>query len=176
MVDLKISIANLNSGDIKPFSFFVPQKAWHLPEEQVQVVAPLEIDGTLAHAGDFYVLKAQVSTRLKLECTRCLANFEEDFLLNIEEELRRVSSEDRLDELEPEDSLYSTFTGQQIDLREIVMEHMVIGLPIKRLCREDCKGLCPTCGEDKNVTHCQCEEESIDPRLQALKQLLKDNN
>ncbi|HOA91964.1 MAG: YceD family protein [Bacillota bacterium] len=173
--DLRISVANLDSGDDRSFEFFLPQDAWQIPDDQVEPRAPLEIEGNIVHAGDFFVLKVNVKTRLKMECTRCLSDFEQDFVLDIEEELKKADSYDTLsDELEDEEESYSTFSGQEINLGEIIVDHMVLGLPFQRLCDENCKGLCPHCGQDLNKGRCDCEEEKIDPRLQALKNLLNE--
>ncbi len=176
MRELKISVANLQSGDMKSFHFYVPHKSWQLNEEQVEVLEPLDIDGTITHAGDFYVLKVQVKTRLKMQCTRCLTDFEENYVCDIEEELRKAEGEDVFAEFVFDEDLYSTFSGQEIDLEEIVKEHMVLSLPIKRLCREDCLGICSICGQDRNKKRCDCVEDKVDPRLQALEQLLKQEN
>lgn len=173
--DLTISIANLKSGEIKSFEFFVPQDEWQIPEDQVEPIGPLEIAGTITHAGDFFVFQAKVKTRLKMQCTRCLIDFEQDFVLDIEEELKKSDSPDDLeDEFNDDDNLYSTFAGQEIDLGEIIVEHMVLGLPLQRLCDEECKGLCSHCGQDLNKKSCDCKDKNVDPRLQALKHLLKD--
>ena len=119
--DLRISVANLDSGDDRSFEFFLPQDAWQIPDDQVEPRAPLEIEGNIVHAGDFFVLKVNVKTRLKMECTRCLSDFEQDFVLDIEEELKKADSYDTLsDELEDEEESYSTFSGQEINLGEII--------------------------------------------------------
>ena len=60
------------------------------------------------------------------------------------------------------------FGGYSVALDEIVLNNILIHMPIRYLCREDCKGLCPMCGKDLNEGECGCKREEIDPRLEVL--------
>jgi len=60
----------------------------------------------------------------------------------------------------------------EIDLSGQIWESLVMSLPVKILCRDDCAGLCPKCGADLNLGTCGCPKETLDPRLQALKEVL----
>ena len=65
------------------------------------------------------------------------------------------------------------YQGDRLDLGEVVREQVLLGLPLKPLCREDCQGLCPRCGKNRNAGPCGCtpEEEEGDPRLEPLRKL-----
>jgi uncharacterized protein len=63
------------------------------------------------------------------------------------------------------------FDGEAIDVDEIVKEQILLAVPTRMLCREDCKGICPECGADKNTGECNCVTDEIDPRWAALKDL-----
>jgi uncharacterized protein len=63
-----------------------------------------------------------------------------------------------------------------IDITPLVREYLLLDIPTRPLCKPDCAGLCPVCGENRNEVDCGCEIESIDPRLSALQDLLKDND
>ncbi|MBR3593947.1 MAG: DUF177 domain-containing protein [Clostridia bacterium] len=65
--------------------------------------------------------------------------------------------------------------NMQLDVTELCTDEVVLNLPMKHLCREDCKGVCATCGKDLNEGKCGCNSVSHDPRLEALAQLLNDN-
>ena len=65
----------------------------------------------------------------------------------------------------------SVFDGQAIDVDEMVKEQILLAVPTRMLCREDCKGICPECGTDLNVGECKCVKDDIDPRWAALKNL-----
>ena len=63
-----------------------------------------------------------------------------------------------------------------IDLAPVVRDVVIAALPIRNLCRPDCKGLCPKCGADLNQADCGCDREVVDPRLAALKDWMKNNS
>ena len=73
-------------------------------------------------------------------------------------------------EVAEEDLDVFPFDGERIDLEPLFREQFVLAVPYAPLCREDCKGLCPQCGIDRNTGTCTCEKP-IDPRLAALKGL-----
>lgn len=63
-------------------------------------------------------------------------------------------------------------SSNELDVKELVINLLLMNLPMKTLCKQDCKGLCPTCGADLNLGGCGCEKKQIDPRLEVLKKLL----
>jgi len=67
----------------------------------------------------------------------------------------------------------AAYEGDAVDLDELVREQILLALPSRRLCREECKGLCPTCGADLNAGRCACEQREVDPRWSALADLDK---
>ncbi len=100
------------------------------------------------------------------ECVRCLEPFEQALVTDFTELYafsRKQMGESGL--LYPESGI--------IDLAPLVREYMWLAFPIKPLCAEDCRGLCPVCGANRNVEDCGHTTESIDPRLEILKTLLE---
>jgi len=83
-----------------------------------------------------------------------------------------LSSDDER-EVAEEDVDISYYTDDQIDLIELLREQFYLALPMKPLCREDCRGLCPQCGVNRNTGTCECEPGWEDPRLAPLKGLIK---
>ena len=75
--------------------------------------------------------------------------------------------------IEEDDLGVSYYKDETIDLGEVVREQFYLALPMKPLCRETCKGLCPVCGANRNRETCTCETTWVDPRLEALKALKK---
>ena len=61
-----------------------------------------------------------------------------------------------------------------LELDEVVISDIILHYPQKFLCSEDCKGLCPVCGKNRNEGDCGCEKQTVDPRLEILKQLMKE--
>jgi uncharacterized protein len=79
-------------------------------------------------------------------------------------------------ELQAEDLILSAYEGDAVDLDEVVREQLLLALPSRHLCREDCQGLCQKCGANLNDGHCSCEQGEVDPRWAALANLKKDAN
>jgi len=112
------------------------------------------------------LLQADFHTQIDLECVRCLADFHQTLAFNFTELYafsQRYVTDSGL--LMPETGI--------IDLTPVVREYVLLDIPISPLCRPDCKGLCPICGNNLNESTCFHEEESGDPRLASLKSLLK---
>ena len=74
-------------------------------------------------------------------------------------------------ELRIEDLDVSIYEGDKIDLSELVREQIILNLPEKIFCSEDCKGLCAKCGANRNLIDCNCDKKELDPRWAALKNL-----
>ncbi len=119
-------------------------------------------------ASDFYI-RFNVKTRALLTCDRCLEKFafpiddQGNALYTANEKLLKDDSE----------QIHLIQDGQpEIDLSADIRETVLLGLPIKNLCKDDCKGLC-CCGQNLNFEACKCETETIDPRWAALSKLKK---
>lgn len=99
-------------------------------------------------------------------CHRCLQEFDlqlsGDFLEEVELAGEGACLEDR----------DTACLGETIDLAVLAGEHLLLSLPLKFLCREDCRGICPQCGKDLTESACNCRGEVLDPRLEKLKELL----
>ena len=72
-------------------------------------------------------------------------------------------------EVKDDDLNVSFYKDDQIDLGEVMREQFYLALPMKPLCREDCRGLCPVCGVNRNRESCTCQAEWVDPRMDALR-------
>lgn len=98
------------------------------------------------------------------QCGRCLVDFEQQLKADFTD-LYAFSSK-----LASETGLVLPETGQ-LDLSPSIREELLLSIPISPLCRPDCKGLCPICGENRNMVECNHTVETIDPRLELLKSL-----
>lgn len=65
-------------------------------------------------------------------------------------------------------------SGNQLELDDYIRDNLIVNVPMRYLCKDDCKGLCPICGNDLNIKECGCHRETIDPRLEALKDFFED--
>ncbi|MGD2026967.1 MAG: DUF177 domain-containing protein [Anaerolineales bacterium] len=113
------------------------------------------------------LLDAHLQAVVATECTRCL----DATLTPIESRFTELYAFDHRTETESE--LIVPEQGY-IDITDLGREYLLLDTPTTPLCKPDCAGLCPICGENLNHGHCDCEVETIDPRLSKLKDLLND--
>ena len=124
---------------------------------------PVEVEGEAVSAGGVVMLKAEVRYRFEAPCDRCLAPIVRDGCFRAEHILV-TSAEDS------DNDAFIVLENFQLNLDELVEDDLWLELPSKRLCREDCRGLCPHCGQDLNRGTCGCSSKAADPRLEVLKQ------
>ncbi len=188
--DLKHSV-----GDHRTESFSEPVGALSLGDDEVRFPEPAQVRADLFNTGDGILADVDVKAEAELECSRCLKPFRVPLKVHYREEFRPESAAPAVaegpkpqnprhqraraeEEPEEEESgeIYSTYTGDEIDLSQSVEENLFLNLPMKPLCRPDCKGLCPQCGHDLNEGPCTCEEPITDPRLAGLRELWEQRN
>ncbi|MGN1116913.1 MAG: YceD family protein [Candidatus Ornithomonoglobus sp.] len=128
---------------------------------------PLKINGEIYNNGKSLVLDARVTGSMKTECARCLKEIDVDVDYDIHELLSRVE-----DGADPKDEDIILFEGYEVELDDIAADNFLMNVSGRYLCREDCKGLCPECGHDLNEGDCGCDRDVIDPRWQALADIL----
>jgi len=121
----------------------------------------LRLRGTLTMVGDDVFLRGTVSGEMKSTCVRCL----EEARLPVSIPLLTTFVEASDDEEDEEDDAnddvdVATYDGDEIDLAPEVRDQLILTLPLHPLCREDCRGLCPVCGVNRNNTSCKCEEKA----------------
>ncbi|MBE7032351.1 MAG: DUF177 domain-containing protein [Ruminococcaceae bacterium] len=137
-------------------------------EQGVSFISPVTVCGRLSNMGGSLELEAVAKMQLGFLCDRCLEAIEEDFECSFKEVLRKEdekSSEDKNPDV-------MSFKGNSIELDEIVLNNIIVEVPLKHLCKEDCKGLCPNCGQNLNNGECQCDTRPTDPRFDILDKLL----
>lgn len=129
-----------------------------------------------SRSGKNVYLDGAVEDRVGAICSRCLEPFELSLSARFESTLVPPPKGDiEMDvELSSEDLERTFYFGSTIDLAGIVLEQLVVNLPIKPLCSDACKGLCPACGVNRNAEDCGCVDEEIDPRFAILKKLKVD--
>ena len=155
------------------FEFSLAPAEIELGQENVRLIDNVKTAGELTKGIAQIDVEGVISAKAALECTRCLESFEKD--LEIPFKATFITSEHFTSEKEAElseaDLDVSIYEDDKIDLNELVREQIILNLPEQVFCREDCKGLCAKCGENRNLIDCKCEEKEIDPRWAALKNL-----
>ncbi len=153
----------------------IPPSAFAPDDPDYRVAAPVDLAMTVEKAGgDAFRVAGRARTRLELECGRCLEPFEMPFDATFD--LRYVPHEQNTGEGEreiAEDDLTTAFYREgMLDIIDLLREQFQLALPMKPLCTETCRGLCPDCGANLNRTQCDCAPKWEDPRLAPLKGLL----
>jgi uncharacterized protein len=154
------------------FEFTQPVALAAIDREPLLSLTPVRVTGEVSRIERGYALDARLSYGGELECSRCLAAypFVVDDAFSIVLCPRKPSGDEEVS-LEKGDLDVSFYDDPAVPVEPIVEERIQILMPMKPLCREDCKGLCPQCGEDWNARECGCVAETADPRWDALKAL-----
>ena len=138
---------------------------------QAICAAQVRVRGSVERNGETVDLTARLNASVRLSCARCLESF--DLPVDREFVLRLVAEEPgpkAAKDPDADDTVFQAPEGRA-DLREIATEQIYLSLPMRSVCREDCKGLCPACGANRNVDECGCPQEPEDPRLAPLREL-----
>ncbi|NLL30539.1 MAG: DUF177 domain-containing protein [Clostridiales bacterium] len=131
--------------------------------EKIKSTDALSVIGEIRSVGDVLTLKASIKTKLQLNCSRCLEAFIYPIDIDIEE--RYTNNE----ELQKEDEIIFV-DSNTLDIAEVVENIIVSTLPIKRLCADNCNGLCQKCGKNLNEGPCQCDTNDVDLRMAKLQE------
>lgn len=129
-----------------------------------------ELSFTFKKIGETVFIEGNVVTTVDLQCCRCLEPtnkvLDADFKYTFEPSQSHVNDEI---ELSVEDLEISYYDNDIIDLNQIAFEQIALQIPMKAVCTEACKGLCPQCGINLNTASCRCQSEFVDERLAVLK-------
>lgn len=135
---------------------------------------PARVRGRVQAVGLGFEFRGKVETAIQLPCSRCLEAYRLALSLPFEIVYREAGepvfpvTEDR------GDPGVSYLDEGRIDLAQLVEEQIYLAVPLKPLCRTDCRGLCPQCGTQWNREECDCKADALDPRWSALRELKKD--
>ncbi|MFQ6002298.1 MAG: DUF177 domain-containing protein [Candidatus Zixiibacteriota bacterium] len=136
---------------------------------------PVKVDLSVSKIGAQLICRGKVKTSVRLECSRCLLLYDQplvsnlDFVVDFGESPQEFKSEeDNYFVADPSSGFF--------EVDNLIRETILLALPLKPLCSEDCKGLCPICGTDLNKSQCSCVKKEIDPRWEKLKGLLDNKS
>ena len=144
---------------------------------RLRQATPLEAQGSAELLGNTLGeirVKGHLKVVMETDCDRCLeaARFpvESDFDLfyRPSDAVHARADEVEIDEGESEIAFYE---GSGLQLEDILREHILLSMPMQRVCRDDCQGICPVCGQNRNVINCGCQVKAVDDRWSALKKL-----
>ncbi len=168
IVDL-VKLEGLNNR----FEFSISADGLDFETENVRLKSDIAVSCEIIRNIPKTDVTGTISVAAEIDCTRCLIPIEQ--LIAFSFEATYVPSEELLREGEAEldtaDLDVDVLDGNELDMREVVREQILLNLPDQIFCDDECKGLCQKCGANLNLIDCSCEETEIDPRWAALKKL-----
>ena len=165
-----LDLSRLRSG-VERLTRTHDPSAFKLDREDFRLAAPVELTGEARKDAQKVRLTGRVTTTLECDCSRCLEPFPVPVDAKIDVILLPASENkgEAEQEVAEDDLGVSYYRDDVVDLGELMREQFYLALPMKPLCREDCRGLCPVCGINRNRETCTCETTWVDPRMEALK-------
>ena len=142
------------------FDFAVSSDALDISSSETKYLGDVKVSGKLSYIGGGYLAGGCIEIGKKFLCDRCLKEVETSAKLPFEEKFASYETEDA-----------TLFSGDEINLTEIVRDIILSSEPISHLCKENCKGLCKICGKDLNEGDCACDRRTVDPRFSVLENL-----
>ena len=148
-----------------------------------RVDGPIKVDCHLHRSGELVYVEGKVKAVLEMDCSRCVEPFLHDFEEKFSFVVRRLKigetvpdGSDEGEELDEENLIYLPHDENSMDITELVRDAAILSVPLKPVCSESCKGLCPVCGHNLNTGDCGCSEKRTDPRWQSLSGLFDKNS
>lgn len=152
---------------------YAPDAFASSPDDAFRVVAPATLSFDIHKDKDHFRLVGTVSTVLELPCSRCLEPFVTpvDASFDLRYQPHALNNGEGEREIEEDDLTTAFYEHETIDLGQLMREQFYLSLPMKPLCADNCRGLCPHCGANRNRETCVCRDAWEDPRLAVLKSL-----
>lgn len=144
-------------------------------DKEIAVTSPVRGTLSVRKIGGEITVSGTLKTEIVFECSRCLKDSRREIEIPVGvvyHSADEVGSERH--ELKNDEMDMSFYQGETIDIGELVTEQVLLSLDMKPLCRDDCRGLCPSCGADLNMEACGCGPRAVDPRFEALKHIMKE--
>jgi uncharacterized protein len=172
-VAMRIELVDLEKGKTEFEHVYQPAEL-DLGDERASLCGPASVSGKIRQVSSEVFVDGHVKTCVQVDCDRCLkpiqlpveSEFSLEYISGSEYESTLTA------ELTEDLMAVSVFDGESIDVDEIVKEQVLLLVPSRSLCTEDCMGFCSTCGADKNSGECNCSNVEIDPRWAGLKDLM----
>ncbi len=147
-----------------------------LRELESPLLRAFELDVQGHRLGARLLFRGEIRGEVELSCSRCLESFpfavREPLQLLLEPAPPHVVPEGGI-ELDPDDSEVGRYGGDELDFDALVVEILTLVWPMQPHCREDCRGLCPGCGTNRNREACRCEQKRSGRPFEALREMIE---
>ncbi|HUN58295.1 MAG TPA: DUF177 domain-containing protein [Candidatus Binataceae bacterium] len=168
------------SGEAKEIAFAEAEETINRtleagPVHEFRITGPVNVEMSYYRAGTELFFEGELTAMTAASCARCAEEFvtpsTRSFRYILVPRALMSSADERADDLE-----FAVYEGDEVDLTPLVQEQVLLALPTRPLCKEDCRGLCPQCGINLNEHHCECRTGQFDTRLAVLRHLKLSRN
>ena len=172
-INMLINLTELftREGKTNDYAVELDCREFQIPQGICPVSDSKPVTFYIENVGDrTLVLSGEAEFTLMIPCDRCLEPVEVPFQLSIERTLdTNLTDEERIANLDEQPYLQ----GYNLDVDQLVRDELLLNLPMKVLCDEDCKGICNRCGANLNHETCDCDRSSLDPRMSVIQDIFK---
>ncbi len=159
-----VNISKMKENDIQQVEF---EKQYDIPKEYCIDFMRILFKGEVSFDNNMYLLKGSAEGCLKAVCSTCLTDVEQKFNFDVIETFAKTEYDEDTKILD----------GYEIDVDDQVYQNLIMNIPLKIVCKDDCKGLCTKCGVNLNTSKCDCESKSeINPKFEKLLSFFDDEN
>ncbi|MFZ5646474.1 MAG: YceD family protein [Bacillota bacterium] len=170
MIELNVSGVKNSPGGKVRFEKKADLDPIQTEVEAIYFNGSLELDITLFNNDGPLIMTGNLRGNIRIACGRCLEYFD----MPVEAEISEVYYNESMPDIRPEEGEeWIPFRGDRIDITPEVIKSLLASIPMRPVCREDCRGLCQNCGVNLNMSACDCAKDDIDIRLEALKKLIE---
>lgn len=172
VLTMNIDLANLPPGAFH-FEFVLKPEEADLEGEDVRFRGDVAVSGEIEKVKVRYRVSGSIDSEQSLDCCRCLEPIytRSTIAFDVAYIAAADVAADREHELSLEDLDVAVLTSPELDLNELAREQILLALPEQVFCKEDCQGLCPRCGGNRNLIDCNCADDEVDPRWAALRNM-----
>ena len=172
-----ISVKELELKKVR-FDVAFPPGEIDFPDDgdRLSQATPLQAEGSaelLPHTLGEIRVRGHLAVTMRCDCNRCLEPalfpIDSSFDLFYRSADEPESDEDAEVEIDAGEAEIGFYEGAGIELKDIMREQILLSMPMQHICRADCQGICPVCGQNRNLVHCGCEAKLVDDRWSALK-------
>lgn len=174
---MKIRVADISDKEktlsaVEYFSAY-PSLAQAQDGGECEFISPLNVSLSVVREFDHIRVHGGVSTEVRLSCSRCLCEFTSGISSTFTVFYTKALTAQLQDEIEldEQDLVSATYSGDEIDFSDEIAEQVLLEVPYKPLCSEECKGLCNSCGADLNSTDCSCSSNAVSMAFSSLSEL-----
>jgi uncharacterized protein len=178
---MKLDLNEVVSHLGKHVSYEINEPPIEDAESGLKCVEPIVGKATFSNTGRHVVVRGEFRTTVEIECARCLGSYRVPIQSPIEESFQipghipDMAEEQEEEQIEDEESEL-LFQENMLDLTELLRQNILLALPIKPICSDECKGLCPTCGRNLNEGPCGCPQDTSGSAFAGLAFLLEETD